>query len=337
MNPPTRGGPVRISVFNHKGGVGKTTITMNLGATLARMGRRVLLVDSDPQCNLTSYLVTQEVVDDLLDTSDGEDGRTIWSALKPVSEGLGGFRYVAPIESGIERLFLLPGDIRLSEFESDLNEFWGLTAQRKLRGFRGTTAISELITAVARNLDIDYVFYDSGPNIGPLNRAVLLDCDYFIIPVACDLFSLRALRTLGRTLGQWVTSWSAIRDLAPDDVYVLPGLPTFLGYIPEGFRVYRGTVASQPARFLARIDKEIQQQIVTVLRGVDPRLAEASLPRLRLGGIKNLGALIPASQDQGALVYEVEAGSPEQRTQARKAFRQLATRVDNRVRELRGL
>src|SRR5258706_15578733 len=81
--------PVTISIFNHKGGVGKTTLTMNLASTLALLGKRVLLVDSDPQCNLTSYLIADDVVDDLLDKSDSQHGRTIWSAVKPVSEGLG--------------------------------------------------------------------------------------------------------------------------------------------------------------------------------------------------------------------------------------------------------
>ena len=82
-------GPIRLAVFNHKGGVGKTTLTMNLAAALASKGRRVLLVDSDPQCNLTSYLLDDQVVDDLLDQADSEEGQTLWSAVRPVSEATG--------------------------------------------------------------------------------------------------------------------------------------------------------------------------------------------------------------------------------------------------------
>jgi cellulose biosynthesis protein BcsQ len=49
--------PIKIAVFNHKGGVGKSTLTVNIAAAIASTGKRVLLVDSDPQSNLTAYLV----------------------------------------------------------------------------------------------------------------------------------------------------------------------------------------------------------------------------------------------------------------------------------------
>ena len=321
----------RISIFNHKGGVGKTTLTLNLAATLATLGSRVLLVDADPQCNLTSYLVSDEVVDDLLDRSDSDTGQTIWSVLKPVHEALGSYETRQPIEAGIENLYLIPGDIRLSEFETDLAEFWGQCLQRKMRGFRGTTALSEMVNVIAGNLGVDYVFFDSGPNIGPLNRAVLLDCDYFIVPVACDLFSLRALKTLGRTLVDWIDAWSTICDLAPRNTYLLPGHPVFLGYIPEGFRVYGGQASAEQSAFLSRIDKEVYAQVVQVLRSVDPALAPGRASSFKLGEIKNFGVLVPASQNEGKPIYEVGKGSREQRKQARSAFTALARKINNRT------
>src|SRR5580658_5900189 len=153
----------RIAIFNHKGGVGKTTLTLNIAAALAALGRRVLLVDCDPQCNLTSYVLDGAVVDDLLDNSDGPDGQTIWSALKPIVEASGNVRQVQPYELATRNLFLLPGDIRLSEFEAELNSLWTDCIQRKVKGFRGTGALSFLVRQVAIEFEIDFVFFDSGP------------------------------------------------------------------------------------------------------------------------------------------------------------------------------
>jgi cellulose biosynthesis protein BcsQ len=187
----------RLTVFNHKGGVGKTTLTVNIGAALANAGKRVLLVDSDPQCNLSSYLIEDPVVDSLLDNSDKPGGKTIWTGVKPIVEAEGGYQYIEPYETAIKRLSLLPGDIRLSEFEEFLNDFWGDCLERRVRGFKGMSALSALVDECAKKVNADFVFYDTGPNVGPLNRAILLDCDYFIVPAACDAFSIRALRTLG--------------------------------------------------------------------------------------------------------------------------------------------
>jgi len=320
----------RLTFFNHKGGVGKTTLTVNTAIALAHLGKKVLLIDSDPQCNLTSYLIQNDVVDDLLDNSDGPNGTTVWSALKDVVEGSGDIKIVKPIELSISNLYLLPGDIRLSEFESELGNYWADCIQRKSRGFRGTTALSRLINNLADNLDIDYIFYDAGPNIGPLNRCILLDCDYFIVAVACDLFSMRALKTLGRTLATWIRDWGTIAQLAPEDTYVLPGSPKFLGYVPQRIRVYGGQPTLQHSSYLSKIQRCIQSDVIAVLKEVDKTLV-GSASGARLGDVKDFGGIVAASQTEGQALADVTSAPRYQRDQARKAFREIANQIVRRA------
>src|SRR5690242_632092 len=91
--------PRRIALFSHKGGVGKTTLTVNIAWALADSGFSVLVVDADPQCSLTSYLKEEGTVDKYLDSSDTPHGRTLWTALKPIVDAEGDFTPVKPVET----------------------------------------------------------------------------------------------------------------------------------------------------------------------------------------------------------------------------------------------
>lgn len=314
---------VRLAIFNHKGGVGKTTLSVNIASAIAALGKTVLLVDSDPQCNLTSYLVEASVVDDMLDKSDSPSGRTVWSALKPVAEGSGELKLVRP--QSVRDLLLIPGDIQLSAFEQDLHASWAESFQRRVKGFRGTAALSLLVNKLCQHHDVDFVFYDSGPNIGPLNRVILLDCDHFIIPAACDLFSIRAFKILGQTLLGWIRDWDTVLKLAPDDTYLMPGRPHLMGYIPQRFRQYGGDVASAYQKLIPRIQRQIIADVANVLRQVDTSLASTSLTENRLGNVKDFGRLAADAQREGKPIWEV--GNAAERAAANAVFDEIARTI----------
>lgn len=325
-----RGPAIRLVLYNHKGGVGKTTLTVNIASALAAAGKRVLLVDADPQCNITSYLVEANVVNKWLDESDSDAGTTIWSAIKPIAESSGPAKKIKPYER-LKGIYLIPGDIKLSEFEQDLNQIWTECLQRKVRGFKGASAISELVAEAADRVKADFVFYDVGPNIGPLNRVVLLDCDYFIVPAACDLFSTRALSTLGHSLESWIREWQVISQLAPDNTTLLPGRPIFLGYILQKFRVYGGAVSEGFSQYAALLEKAANADIATVLKKIDKSLASTSLSYNKLGQVKDFGKLAAQAQTQGVAFDSVVGGTTYQRDEAKKEFAAIARRIIDRT------
>jgi cellulose biosynthesis protein BcsQ len=321
---------VRLALFNHKGGVGKTTLTVNIAFALARMGKTVLLVDSDPQCNLTSYLVQADVVDRWLDESEAKGGQTIWSALRPVIEAGKEIKSVKPHERA-EGVHLLPGDIRLSDYELDLQQAWIDCLQRKLRGFASTTALSRLVDSCAEELRPDFVLYDVGPNIGPLNRVILLDCDFFVVPAACDYFSTRALKTLGHSIANWIRDWEVISKLAPHDVPLLKGRPVYLGYVLQRFRMYGGDISSGSREYARQLERHSHSDVAAVLKEVDEALAPGSLSQFKLGQIKDFGSLATKAQEYGVAFCDVEKGTPYLKEEAKVAFHDLASKIIARM------
>jgi len=316
-------------VFNHKGGVGKTTLTVNIASALADANKKVLLVDSDPQCNLSSYLVEASVLDDVLDHSDTDAGQTLWSAVKPIVEAAGDVKPITAVER-FPNVFLVYGDLKLADFEQELPQMWLEALQRKLKGYRGVTALSYTVNEIAAQHDVDYVFYDCGPNIGALNRAILLDCDYFIVPAALDEFSIRALKTLGITLENWIRTWRTVLDLAPDNTYLLPGAPKFLGYIIQRFRVYGGQVSAGQAAYLPRFEKQIYSDIVSRLRSVDHELASESLVENVLGEVRDFSTTATKSQIQGVAIDNVQGGYQQLKKEARASFSAIAQKIIER-------
>lgn len=314
--------PIRITVYNHKGGVGKTTLTVNIAFALSSLGKDVLLVDSDPQCNLTSYLLSDDVVDDLLDHSSNQNGQTIWSAIQPVINNTGSVRLVGLTD--IEDVALLPGDIRLSEFEEFLGDAWADGFKRRMGALQATSSISYLISNLDHQRNFDFVFYDTGPNIGPLNRVLLLDSDFFIVPVACDLFSTRALSTLGQTIKKWIIDAETIDAIAPDGAMVLKGRPEFLGYIPQGFRTYGQSMTREARSYHKQIRNRVYQDISSVLRNIDKNLAPKHSVNPLIGQVRDFASVVQTAQREGVSIWDCSAPNKHLKQAAKKSFFQIA-------------
>jgi hypothetical protein len=146
---------------------------------------------------------------------------------------------------------------------------------------------------------------------------------------------VRALKTLGHTLATWIQDWQTILALAPDQVYVIPGRPTVMGYIPQRFRLYRGSLAAVQAKYLYQIERHVKSDIVAVLRKIDPALADPD-PQLFIGEVKDFSTLVTHSEEQGVPINEVNAGTPAQRAEANKIFTNIARKIVQRAGRRRG-
>jgi cellulose biosynthesis protein BcsQ len=189
-----------IALFNHKGGVSKTTTTFNLGWMLAEKGKRVVLIDTDPQCNLTGL-----ILGDTLDAFYTEHpNRNIHSALAPAF--LSQPREITAVECvevvGRNGLLLLPGHVNLSEYEVTLGIAQELAGSiQTLKNLPG--AFNYLVTKIAEANNADFVLIDMSPSLGSLNQNVLTSSDAFLVPTSPDYFSLMAIDSLSAILPRW--------------------------------------------------------------------------------------------------------------------------------------
>lgn len=225
-----------IVFFNNKGGVGKTTLLYHLAWMFSEMGKTVVVADLDPQANLTSMFLPEEELEKLWNP-DNEQHQSIMSSLRPIVRGLGDIN-PAPIRTLTPRLHLIPGDLELSNFESNLSEAWGKCLDRQEPAFRATSAFHRIVRNAAKNLNADLILLDVGPNFGAINRAALIASDHVVVPLAPDLFSIQGLRNLGPTLAKWRDEWADRKERNPADDLSLPqGAMVPAGYVVLQFGI----------------------------------------------------------------------------------------------------
>lgn len=164
-----------IAVANQKGGVGKTTTTINLAASLCRLGCTVLVIDMDPQANLTSGVGLK---------GRTAPGGTIYDVLTS-EERVDVADFVIP--TSVAGLSLIPADRNLTGAELELVSLLG--RETKLRP----------LVDSARGV-FDYIFVDTPPSLGLLTLNALVAVDEVLIPLTCEYFALEGLAELTSTV-----------------------------------------------------------------------------------------------------------------------------------------
>lgn len=303
----------RIALFNHKGGVSKTTTTFNLGWMIASKGYKVIIVDTDPQCNLTGMVLGYRSSDEFERFYEAEDERNIKAGLTPAFEARP--KLIEGIEcipvNGRSNLFLLPGHIGLAEFETTLGIAQELSGSiQTLQNLPG--AITFLLNKTAEKHEADYVIIDMSPSLSAINQNLLMTSDAFIVPCSPDFFSVMAIESLASVLPRW-NSWSEQAQnlrILQDATYPFPKVkPKFLGTIIQKYRPRSGQPTMAFQKWIEEIEKTTVTQLVPTLAKCSMMLSTEMYEQVEidndycLAQISDFNSLIATSQQEQTPVF----------------------------------
>lgn len=336
-----------IVLFNHKGGVSKTTTTYNLGWMLTQFGKRVLFVDGDPQCNLTELFLHDGFDDYYVNPETCQ--HNLKDALAVAFEGkpspITAINCFTPPNN--EKAFLIPGHMDLAEYESSLslalNSNNAIVTLQNLPG-----SFYELIRLCCEKYSIDYVLIDMNPGLSSINQTFLMISDAFIVPTNPDPFSTMALKTLRNVLPRWKRQAQIARELFKDAAYPLPSSEIkFVGEIIQRFNL-RNQKAARP--YVGKIDEiksYIEHEFVPALALLDmvyditPLIDAGKLKDHCLAEISEFGALLQKANNHSVPVFALtkeqigERGPVlEQMESSRERFKTIIENMANVILEL---
>lgn len=162
-----------ISLINQKGGVGKTTTSINLAASLALLGKKILLIDLDPQCNATTGIGLNK----------GDIEKSIYNVFNGTS-----MIEDTIIKTKYKNLYVIPANINLAGVSLELDQADS--------NFHGTKAEKLKYHIDRIKQDYDYILIDCPPSLGIITTNALTASDSVIIPVQCEFFALEGITQL---------------------------------------------------------------------------------------------------------------------------------------------
>lgn len=250
-----------ITFFNHKGGVGKTTLVQNLGCLLADKGQKVLLIDADPQMNLTAamyglstsveystdedskwsehvekYISLSEYLD--IDLKDQPSPKEIFRANSKAPQG--------------QFVDLISGSINLANIEADL---YGIIKNKN----EFTSHIPfKFEQAIRKNKHhYDFILIDTSPSASSIiNALIMMGTDYFITPVSPSFFSLQAIDNLSAIFNNWIKLLGEYQTT--QNFKGLSFQPKFLGLVVQMAKRFNGGSVQEGTSFSKSAEKWIE-------------------------------------------------------------------------------
>ncbi len=249
-----------LSFFNNKGGVGKTTIAYNAAVKFAQHGYKTVLVDLDPQCNMSRLALWSAFEQSLF----SDESTSIYQILYGIINWGADVRHdIKPIPL-VQNLSIVPGSLQLSMYEDLLITAYGQATSWATIGYFQTSAIQRYLKELALTDDVDLFVIDISPNLWLLNRIVMLWTDYFVTPLMPDAFSVQWIENLWTTYADWKrnrkNTGQTLAGQVPNE-QVLRWEGIFLWYIINSYNQY----AQQPIRshkeWMNKIPQSIKKHI----------------------------------------------------------------------------
>lgn len=339
--------PMRIVLFNHKGGVSKTTTAYHLGWMLAQRGHRVLLVDGDPQCNLTGLFLG----DSFEEYYSNEDTarQNLMDGVRPAFDAqpqpISAVDCFTPEQN--RNIFLLPGHPNLSEFEPQLS--FALNSNNAFSTLQNLPgAFHALLSQIEKEYSIGYTIIDLNPGMSAINQNLFVSSDAFVLPTNPDPFSLMAIRTLKDVLPRWKRVAQQMAETFSNSSYPFPKKDIrFAGHLVQRFNIRNGVAAKPYRANIGDINQVIREELVPKLAqsgmtfSTDEYQAIGLIPDYCLAEIPDFQSLIQKSNQAGVPVFSLSevqigySGAPlEQLKTKRSEFLQLFTGIAEKIENL---
>ena len=283
-----------IAIFNNKGGVGKTTLTYHAACALAELGHRTLLVDLDPQSNLTLFGLGDDELYTLWQAEDPyvEDFdrarknisveqfsdllgqfRSVHFLLKPTEDGTADLPELTRPAPMLKNLDLIPGRLTLHMYENKIGARWSEAYQGDPLAIRTITQIRRLCTDYAEKRGYEFILFDTSPSLGVLNKIIITTADAFLIPCMPDMFSLYGIRNIGSALATWKKEFEMMHTLLSDEKrqYFPDRFVQFIGFTIFNAKKYSGgknpwDLAQAHYNYAQKIPETITEHIAEEVR-----------------------------------------------------------------------
>lgn len=329
-----------LTFFNNKGGVGKTTLVYHLSWMFSELGIKTLVVDCDPQANLTAaFIKDEDLLENLWERPLEDVPFTIFGAVAPLLETAD---VATPkIYQVNAKLRLLAGDLRLSTFEDQLSFEWNQAlgdSGGNRRAMLVQSAFWRIAQKSAARVEAQLIIFDVGPNLGAINRSVLIGTDHVVVPLAADMFSLQGLRNLGPSLSKWKSGWhdrvGKLKD-KPLSQPIPKGNTNPLGYIAMQHQERLSRPVKAYGAWLQRMPSEYRSSLSLP----DPGLIFASVKDdpLCLALLRHYKSLIPMAQEARKPVFLLKSADgaigshAASVNQAYDDFRSLAKKILTKI------